>query len=152
MKPFSDDFANLRKVNRSKQDRASVNAERLGLEEMIDRFRRREGKALIVREFRHNVVIVGVEPFGHFHRGKAMPVGRMLVTGMSTISGLTLVAARHGEIGIEWDLAVSPGVSCWHDADHGDGVEHMVIKRKIVGRDFRHAAIVLLSPASSSPQ
>lgn len=127
-----------------------MDAERLSLEEMVDRFRRREGKALIVREFRHYVMIVGVEPFGHFHRGKAMPTGRRLVTGISTICGLTLIAARHGEIDIEWDLAVSPGVSCRNGADHGDCVEHVVIKREIVGRDFRHAAIVLLPPAGGT--
>jgi len=56
----------------------------------------------------------------------------MAAIGMSLVTGRT---ARHGETGIERNRPTIPAIDGGNRAHHDRRVEHMVIKREIVGGD-----------------
>ena len=51
--------------------------ERLCLEELVDRLGRGQAERLVGGEFRHEVVVVGVEPLGHLGGRRAFAVMRV---------------------------------------------------------------------------
>ena len=109
------------------------------------RLGRGEPEGLIGGEFRHQVVVVGVEPLGHLGGRHAFAIVRVAVRA-AVMGRLALRAARHGEIGLEADLAARPAVDRRDRAHHGGRVQHMVVEREIVGRDDVGAEIALTRP------
>lgn len=99
-------------------------------------------KRLIHGEFRHHVVVVGVEPLGHLKGGNTVTVFGMTAT---RVSG-ALATARHGEIGIEVHRTALPAIGRRYGTDHDGGVEDMVIKRKVVGGDNSDPLVFLEVP------
>ncbi|MDT4844539.1 hypothetical protein FQZ97_785040 [compost metagenome] len=76
-----------------------MDAERFCFKKMLDRLAVRKFEFLIVGEFWHHIVIIGVEPLGHFKRGHAMT---MLIIAATTIAvRFAFTTARHSEIGLE---------------------------------------------------
>ena len=72
-------------------------------------------------ELGDDVVVVGVEPLRHLHRGDVDAVG--------------LAPARHREVGVEVDRAAVVAVALRDRADERDRVEHLVVEREVVGGD-----------------
>ncbi len=144
-------LAEQQKGHRPEQYRAGLIAERLGLAVFIDWLERREREALPLGELGHHVVIVCVEPLGHFLRRRAVAVMGVLVMGMImmgaiVIVGLALRAARQREVGFQRDLAALPAIAVGNGAEHDAGVEHVVVKREIVGRNDADAERLLARP------
>ena len=97
--------------------RTGPDRQRLGFAEAGQSVVMRQGEPLTSGQARHQIVIVGVEPFGHFQRGLARGApGQREVTGQ-----------RHRPI--------RPAVA-WRDhAQHAGGVEDVVVQGKIARRD-----------------
>ena len=68
--------------DRPDQHRPGLIAQRLGFLVFLDRLARGEGEVLILRQFGHHVVVIGVEPFCHFLRRHAVR-GLVAVMGMA---------------------------------------------------------------------
>ena len=110
---------------------------------------RREVEFLLLGEFRREVVVVSVEPLGHFLRRDAVTIGVMAVFA-GVIMRLALRAARHGEIGRERDLSALPAVNVRNRANHDAGVEDLIVEREIVRRNDRDAERVLTRPVGDA--
>ena len=123
-------------------------AERLGFLVLVDRLGGRQREDLPLAEFRHHVVIVGVEPLGHLLRGHA--VTGVMHMAVRTGLGAAFRAARHRKIGRERHATASPAVDVRNGADHRTGVEHMIVQREIVGRDDAHPARLLACPVGGT--
>ena len=100
----------------------------------VEDFRGRQGKGLAGHEFRDDVMIVGVEPLGHFHGGN-VPVA-------------VLDAPGHGEIGRRVHLAALMPVAFREDAKEAGHVEHVVVEGEVADRDEVQAGIVLEFPVA----
>jgi len=77
-------------------------------------------------------VVIGVEPLGHLHCRSV------------------LAAARHGEIEIERDIAARVAIARRHRAQHGDGVQHLVVEREIVRRNVIDPGFLLHQPVAGA--
>ena len=132
----------LEEGHRTEHDRPRMNAERPGLQEMIDRLLRGEREGLILADLGDHVVIVRVEPLGHFERRHALRVVRMAAVG----AAVALTAARHREVDRQRHLAARPAVGGRDRADHHGGVEYMVVEGEIVGGNLRDALVALERP------
>ena len=123
------------KRDRSDEHRRCLDAQRLRFPILVDRFRRRELERLAALELRDDVVIVGVEPLRHFHRGD--------------VAASSLTPARHREVRVEVHLAPAarfPFVARRHRADHGAGIEHAVVEREVVRGDVVQPNVALQPP------
>ena len=130
------------------QYRPRLIAERPGLLILLDRLPRSEDEALILLQFRHHVVVVGVEPFRHFLRRHAVGVAMSVSTWFIVCAGFG--AARHGEVGRERHRATFPAVDIRDRADHNRRVEYLVVERKIVRRDHCDTEFFLPRPVGGS--
>src|SRR6266699_4127656 len=112
-----------------------MDAERLRLQELLNRLGGGKRELLLSFKLRHDVVVIGVEPLGHLHcRGGA---------------GLLLVpqdATSHDEIGTPIDVWPVPVVTLGDGSDHRDRVEDMVVEGKIVGGNVGKAELLLELP------
>ena len=81
-------------------------------------------------------MVVGVEPLRHLHGGD--------------VAASSLAAPRHGEVGVEIDLAPLPSVTRRHRTDQRAGVEHPVVKREIVDGDAVQANVALQLPMAAA--
>jgi hypothetical protein len=97
------------------QHRPRLVAERPCLLILLDRLARGQHKALILFQLGHHVMIVGVEPFGHFQRGYAVRVMRVTACPVMRIA---IRAARHGKIGGKRHRAALPAIGIGDRADH----------------------------------
>ena len=144
-------FGELEKRDRADEHGAGLIAERLGFLIFLDRLARGEGELLILRQFRHHVVVVGVEPFCHFLRRHA---GRGLVGVMgmaaSRLLCFALRAAGHRKIGRKRNRAAVPAIDFRDRADHHRRVEHLVVEREIVRRDHADAEFFLTRPVGGA--
>ncbi|CUS45296.1 hypothetical protein MGWOODY_Smn2480 [hydrothermal vent metagenome] len=136
--------------HRAEQHRPCVIAERLCLEEFVDRLGRRQGEFLPRGQFWHHVVIVGVEPLGHFLRGAVQPVRAALMALRLLCATSPLRATRHREISVEADLAAFPAIARRHRAEHRRGVEHMIVEREVAAWDDVSAKRLLPRPGSGA--
>src|SRR2546425_7008605 len=87
-------------------------------------------------EFGDDVVVVGVEPLRHLHRGD--------------VAAFSLAAPRHGEVGIEIDLAPLPAVARRHGAYQRAGIQHPIVEREIVDGDAVQADVALQLPVAAA--
>jgi hypothetical protein len=84
-----------------------------------------QGEALPTREARHQEMVVGVEPLGHFERGQVGgDAGRAFRFGAAR-------AARQGKQRSERHRAVAPAVAVRDGAQHAGRVEHPVVEREV---------------------
>ena len=93
-----------------------------------------EGKLRFRTEFGDDVVIVGVEPLGHFHGGDG------------TFAG---TPAGHGEVGVHTDLVFVVAVAFGAGSEQTQGVEDLVVKGEVVDGDQVKAGLLLGSPAGA---
>ena len=118
---------------RPDQHRLGLDAEVLGLLVVLERLARGEAGTPCRAELGDDVVVVGVEPLRHLHRGHVDAAG--------------LAAARHREVGVEVDVARAvPAVALRHCADQCDRVQHLVVEREVVGRDQVDPGVALELP------
>src|SRR5258708_7336809 len=100
---------------------------------------RQELKGLLPAEFRDDIMVVGIEPFGHFHGGH--------------VDSPVLVSSGHGEVEvkvasglIEQDVLVS-----FRNGSHGKGhIQYLVIEGEVVGGDPVDACGLLKAPVRLS--
>jgi hypothetical protein len=85
------------------------------------------------------------EPLGHFGGGRTL-AGMGVAMPACCVICAALSAACHGEIGFQIKLFVRPAIDRWNRADHGSGVEHVVVEGKVVGRDDRSVEVTLAFP------
>ena len=128
-------FRKHQEADRAEQHRPRPEAQAARLDPGVDDAGVPQEEGLIGAEFGHEIVVVGVEPLGHFHGRQ--PVGR---------------AARHGEIRVETDPAAGmvsarAGIDRGHRADHDGGVEHMIVEREVARGQAGDAGGVLACPA-----
>src|SRR5207237_7490946 len=100
------------------EDGRRLDSQRFRFAELRDRFLRRQLERLAPLELWDDVVVVSVEPLRHLHGGH--------------VAAFSLAAARHGEVGVEIDLAPLPSVARRQRADQRAGVENQVVERGIV--------------------
>ncbi len=149
---FSGGFSQLQECNRAKNNWTCVDTQCLGFEEVFHRLAGDKPELLIIAEFWHHVVIIGVEPLGHFKRSHTMTMCVPILTPMFLIATTAIVACfafaatRHGEIGLERYVAARPAVTGRDGADHYSCIEHMIVKGEVVGWNFRDAVIALFGP------
>ncbi len=68
------------------------------------------------------------------------------MTRASMITGRVVRSARHGEIGAKRNLAAFPAIDFRDGANHGAGVEHMIVEREIIAGDVRDPQPLLQRP------
>jgi hypothetical protein len=109
----------LEKRDRADQHGAGLITQRFGFFVFLDRLARGEDELLILRQFRHHVVVIGVEPFCHFQRRHAVR-GLMPVIDMAAarLVRLALRAAGHRKVSRERDRAAVPAIDFRYGADH----------------------------------
>jgi len=120
-------------------------AKRLRLGDLVEQATRRQPKARVRVELRHEVVIVGVEPLGHLERGPA--TARRLATSASLIVHmLGSHAARHREVARQLGLISDEAEARRLAAEHLDVVGNVVVVRKVANRDEVQPGIALQRP------
>ncbi len=124
----SPSLAQQQEGHGTQKHRTGRDAELFGLDEFVDRLRRSKTELLVRLQLRDDVVVVGVEPLGHFHRLSS------------------LVAPRHGEAGIEVHRSACMSKSRRNRAHHDRGVQDVVVEREVVARNEVHAQIALQFP------
>ena len=80
------------------------------------------------REFRNEIVVIGIEPLGHLHRR------------------LRRVAPRQREVGVEADFAVVETETLGNRTQQHAHVEHMIVEREIADRNDIQPAFLLRRP------
>ena len=111
-------LAQQQEGDRADDVRAGFHAVGEGVGEFLDDPAGGQREAGLRADFRHQVVVVGVEPLGHFQRL------------------LVLVAAGQGEVAVDVQLAVGVeevAEAGGHGAEVGSGVEHLVVVREGAG-------------------
>ena len=121
-------FPELQIRHGPEKNRPRLVAERFRLAILLDGLQTRQGEALIRMELGNHVVIVRVEPFRHFLRGRAMGMGAMRAAAAGGVMTLFLRAARHREVGFQRHGAALPAIDGGNRADHHAGVEDMVVE------------------------
>ncbi len=91
---------------------------------------------LALHELRHHVVIVGVEPLGHFRGGRWLAGGR--------------AAAANAEQGIDIDRAVFVLMTSRHVAKQQAGGQNMVVPGEIAHRQQVNTGLLLLLPVTGA--
>ncbi len=81
-------------------------------------------------QFGHDVVVIGVEPLGHFHRRGGIG------------------AAGHGKILLQ--RVIDTGKARRDRPQHRRGVEHVVVQGKIIGGDDVDAGSALVLPVAGA--
>ena len=122
----------LEERHRPDQDRARGDAQEFRFVIFVQHFGAAERKLRVRRQFRHDVMIIGVEPFGHFHRAGV------------------LAPARHGEIEIRVNRSAPVAEAVRHRAQQDDGVQHLVVQRKIVRGDVIDPRALLREPVAGA--
>ena len=117
------------------QDRRRVDAQCLRFPVLVRRFGGRHTEALPALQLGDDVVVVGIEPLRHFHRGD--------------VAAFTLTAARHREVRARIDPLAGPTVARRHCADHRAGVQHAVVEREVIGRDPADPDVPLQLPVAA---
>ena len=125
-------LSELQEGYRPDQHRARLISEALRLQVLLDRLARSERERLTFAELGHHVVVVGVEPFCHFLRRRAVRVMRMTVFAERSVA---LRPSRHREVCGKRNLATVPPVHLGNGAHHRAGVEDVVVEREVVGRN-----------------
>ncbi len=115
--------------HRADQHRLRIESGDNGFVGFCDDFTADEAGLKIFGNFRHDVVIVGVEPLSHLHRVKA---------------GL-LVAARHREIGF-WRIYRQMAEAFRYAPEHHTAVEHMIVAGEVAGCDEVESRVFLDAP------
>ena len=124
--------------HRAEQHRPGVDTRRRGLGELRQRFggagtdERCQLEMLVHRQLRHDVVVVGIEPLGHLERGD-----RGVVEPATTCSG---------EVAGQIDAAFGRAVALRQGAKPDRGIEHVVVQRKVIGRDQLDSGVALKRP------
>ena len=93
-----------------------------------------EHKLLIPSEFRHDVMIIGIEPFGHF-----TGLGRLASGGPPT---------GHAEIQVAFHTTALPAEAGRHHAQQGAHVQHLVVPGKVTHGNPVDAGIPLQAPVA----
>jgi len=122
-----DPLGQREKGERTDQHRFRVEPEGGGLARPVDQRTPGEFRGEVFRDFRNDVVIVGVEPLGHLHGGNS---GR---------------AARHGEIGLR-RYRRQGAEPLRRRAERDDDIEHVVVAGEIADGDEVESASFLDFP------
>ena len=93
-------------------------AERLGFKKFRDRFVTVQRELLAGFELRHEVVIVGVKPLGHFQCVQVVTAA--------------LVPTRHGEVAVQPACGKHWPIVCRDRVDQHGRIQHMVVQTEIV--------------------
>ena len=120
MEPFFLLLAQQEETHRADEDGLGDDAELLGLDELIHGLRIEIGECLILRELRDDIVVVGVEPFGHLH-------------GYDVVA-VFLIAVRHGEVEVEL-VILQTVIACGDGTDCQGLVQYRVVIGEVVARD-----------------
>ena len=123
-------FAEAQPGDRADQHRSGLDAEAPCLEEFVDHLAGGKPEALAGLQLRDDVVVVGVEPLGHFHRRRR------------------LGAARHGEV--ERRRVGDAGEAGRGGPQRRRHVQHVVVEREIVGGDHVDAGCTLQLPVAGA--
>ncbi len=133
-KGFTFDFTQPQIRHRPEQHRLNVMAQRQRLINLVQQLSPAQFKCLALSKFRHDVVIVGVKPFGHFCRRRGF-AGRR-------------TPAPHAKQRIQINGALCVLMTCRHIAQQQAGGQHMIIPGEIADRQQIDARLFLLLPVS----
>src|SRR5881296_666083 len=136
VEPRGARLAQEQERHRSDEHRLGMDAQRLGLLELIHGLRGRQAERLSRLEFGHEVVVVRVEPLRHFHRRDVPPA--------------RLDAARHREVRVDVHRTARPAVALRHGAHQRARIEHPVVIREVVRRDEIDAGVLLQPPVAGA--
>ena len=109
-----------------------MQARSLGFEKLSNGFVAAQAEALLAVQFGHEVVIVGVEPFGHFQRAQIHAIA-LHAAGQCEITGDRIPVGQRA-------IGIGDGV------EQEGRVQHMVVQRKIVAGHDVGAGVALQAP------
>ncbi|MNR00348.1 hypothetical protein D3C85_1161170 [compost metagenome] len=123
---------------RADQHRLDLVAQGMGLFDLFEELLPAQAEGLVGHELRHQVVVVGIEPFGHLLR-------------MSTATAAVAVvrrhgAARHGEQRLQGRLAALRAEALRDHAEREGMGQHLVVPGEIAHRQQLDAGILLQLP------
>src|SRR5687767_9882224 len=95
-------------------------------------------KRLSQMQFRNKIVIIGVEPLGHFQRH--------CWTTISATVALSIGPPSHRKIGGKINLSSLPLESLRHDPQQHGCIEHLIVKAEVIGGNEINASSALASP------
>ena len=107
--------------------------QRLGLFDLFEELRPGQLELLVDAELRDQIVVVGIEPLGHF-------------LSLGTTAATPGHAARHGEQGVQRRLALGRAESQRDDAEHQGMTQHLVVPGEIAHRQQLDAGVELGLP------
>ena len=120
--------------HRADQHRTGLDPQRLGLAVLGQRLVAAHREGLAGMQFGHQVVVVGVEPLGHFQRMQ--------------VDAIALQATRHREVAAQ-RLGIGECAVAGRDRiEQEGGIEHLVIQAEIVARRHIHAGLALQLPVA----
>ncbi|MNZ18041.1 hypothetical protein D3C78_350430 [compost metagenome] len=136
VKLFAFDFTQPQVGDRAEQHRFDFVAQRQRFVHFIQKLGPGQFELLAFHELRHHVVIVGVEPFGHFR----------------CCSGLTgrCAATAQAEQGVDIYRSIVVLMTSRHVAEQQAGGQNMVVPGEIAHRQQIHARLFLLIPVASA--
>ncbi len=110
--------------------------QRLGLFDLFEELRPGQLELLVDAELRDQIVVVGIEPLGHF-------------LSLGTTAATPGHAARHGEQGVQRRLAFGRTESLRDDAEHQGMTQHLVVPGEVAHRQQLDASVELGLPMTS---
>ncbi len=108
-------------------------AQLAGFLDLIEQLIPAKVEVLVGAELRHKVVVVGVEPLGHF-------------LGVGTAAATVADTPGHGEQGMQRGLAIGWAKALGDHAEHQRVGQHLVVPGKIAGRQQLDARLFLHIP------
>lgn len=122
--------------HRAQQHRLDAMAERQRFVHFVQQLSPAQLELLALLEFGHHVVIVGVEPFGHFRRGCRL-AGRCAATA-------------DAKQRVQIDRTIRILMARRHVAQQQAGGQHMIVPGEIADRHQIHPGLPLLLPMTST--
>ena len=119
-------------ADRAEQHRPGIEAGGLCFQELGHRFVTAQGEGLFGLQLGHEVVVVGVEPLGHFQRVQ--------------IDAVALVAARHREVAGQRVGIGQRAVARGDGVEQKGGIQHVVVQAEVVDRHAVGAGSALQLP------
>ncbi|MCW0450861.1 hypothetical protein NB706_003695 [Xanthomonas sacchari] len=122
--------------HRPDQHRPGLDALRLGFQELHHRLVAAQAEVLAPRQLRHQVVVVGVEPLGHFQRVQ--------------VQAVFLRAAGHREVAGQRVGIGQRAVALRDRIEQERGVEHRVVQAEVVAGRHVHPGLALQLPVAQA--
>ncbi len=127
-----DGLGQQQEGHRPDQHRAGFDTQRLGLAVFGQRLVAAQREALAGLQFGHQVVVVGVEPFGHFQRVQ--------------VEAIALQPAGHGEVAGQRIGIGQRAVAGRDGIEQEGGIQHLVVQAEVVAGRHIHPGIALQLP------